>query len=81
VADDALDAEFALLAEAHTALARHARRFPRGRLAPEREALRVECLAARGERAAAETARTAFHRRFPGSVLGAAVDRAAVDAP
>ncbi|MFO0602467.1 MAG: hypothetical protein U0324_04795 [Polyangiales bacterium] len=62
-------------------LARHARRFPRGRLAPEREALRVECLAARGERAAAEAARTAFHRRFPGSVLGAAVDRAAGDAP
>jgi len=93
VGDEALAEELALLSEAHAtlargevaaaegALARHARRHPQGSLTPEREALRVECLAARGERAAAEAARASFHRRFPGSVLGAAVDRAVGDDP
>ena len=63
-------------AGASSTLAVHARRFPRGRLAPEREALRVRCAAAGGDAAAAEIARRRFHRRFPDSVLGAAVDRA-----
>jgi hypothetical protein len=91
VDDTDLDAELALIEQAHgalarsdfaaarAALARHAARHPRGRLTPEREALRVQCLAAQGERGAAETARQRFHQRFPASVLGAAVDRA-VDA-
>jgi hypothetical protein len=57
-------------------LAQHARRFPHGRLEPEREALRVQCAAARGDRDAAEAARRRFHQRFPDSVLGASVDRA-----
>ncbi len=85
--DQAFQAELALLERAMTAfgrddlagassaLALHARRFPRGRLAPEREALRVRCLAARGDVPAAEAARRRFHQRYPGSVLGAAVDR------
>jgi len=91
VDDSALDAELALIEGAHGALARgdttsaqadlarHARLHPRGRLTPEREALRVQCLAANGDRDAAEAARVRFHQRFPASVLGAAVDRA-VDA-
>lgn len=88
VTDPSLDAELALIEGAHAALARgdlavaeaeltrHARRHARGRLAPEREALRVEVLAAQGHRDAAEDARARFHQRFPRSVLGAAVDRA-----
>lgn len=88
VTDPSLDAELSLIEDAHAALARgdlagaeaeltrHARRHARGRLAPEREALRVEVLAAQGDRAAAEEARARFHARFPRSVLGAAVDRA-----
>lgn len=88
VTDPSLDAELALIEGAHAALARgdlagaeaaltrHARRHARGRLAPEREALRVEVLAAQGDFAAAEDARERFHARFPRSVLGAAVDRA-----
>lgn len=63
-------------AGASTALSQHARRFPRGRLSPEREALRVQCAAARGDREAAEAGRRRFHQRYPDSVLGAAVDRA-----
>lgn len=66
-------------AGAEAVLSQHARRFPRGRLAPEREALRVRCAVARGDRAAAEAARRRFHRRFSASVLGAEVDHA-VDA-
>ncbi len=61
---------------ATAALSQHARRFPHGRLEPEREALRVQCAAARGDREAASAARERFHRRFPDSVLGASVDRA-----
>ena len=88
VTDPSLDAELSLIEDAHAALARgdlagaeaeltrHARRHARGRLAPEREALRVEVLAAQGDRVAAEEARARFHARFPRSVLGAAVDRA-----
>jgi hypothetical protein len=63
-------------AGASAALSQHARRFPRGRLSPEREALRVQCAAARGDREAAEAGRRRFHQRYPDSVLGAAVDRA-----
>jgi hypothetical protein len=58
------------------ALSQHARRFPRGRLSPEREAMRVRCAAASGDPEAAEAARRRFHQRYPHSVLGAAVDRA-----
>lgn len=80
--------ELALLERAHAALSsddvsgassaltQHARRFPHGRLEPEREALRVQCAAARGDREAASAARARFHQRFPDSVLGASVDRA-----
>jgi hypothetical protein len=69
------------VAGASTALDQHARRFPRGRLSPEREALRVRCAAASGDPAAAEAARRRFHQRYPHSVLGAAVDRTVAGAP
>jgi len=93
VEDRALAAELALIEGAHGALsrgdaaaaqvtlARHARQHPQGAMTPEREALRVQCLAALGDRGAAEAARARFHRRFPASVLGAAVDRAVDAAP
>lgn len=89
--DDTLDDELGWIERARTALSRgelddaraalssHARLHPRGRLSPEREALRVQCAALRGDRAEALAARARFHARYPDSVLGAAVDRA-VDA-
>ncbi len=94
VADDtSLERELALIERAHVALsrgalsdadealARHARLHPRGRLRPEREALVVQRIAASGDRDAARSARDAFHRRFPASMLGPAVDRAVDDMP
>lgn len=79
--DDPFKAELALLQPAHVAyangdfvatlktLAEHARAFPQGRLAEEREALRVESLRHLGRREEAESAATAFAKRFPHSIL------------
>jgi len=50
-------------------LAEHARRFPSGRLAEEREALRVRALSSSGQGDAARRAAEAFAARFPRSVL------------
>jgi len=50
-------------------IAEHARRFPNGRLAEEREALRVRSLADSGRMADARRAVAAFGARFPRSVL------------
>ena len=47
----------------------HGRRFPNGRLAEEREALRVRSLAAAGRQGEARRAATIFAHRFPRSVL------------
>lgn len=58
-------------------LAEHARRFRDGRLAEEREALRVTALAELGRNAEARRAIAAFERRFPRSPLLAAVRRTA----
>jgi hypothetical protein len=54
-----------------TLIAEHAGRFPHGRLAEEREALRVRALAASGRVDEARRAGIAFADRFPRSVLGA----------
>ncbi len=93
VDDTSLERELALIERAHAALSRgalseadealsrHARLHPRGRLRPEREALVVQRIAASGDRAAALAARERFHRRFPASMLGPAVDRAVDDMP
>ena len=50
-------------------LAEHARRFPRGRLAEEREAVRVRSLAGLGLTIEARRAATMFANRFPHSAL------------
>jgi hypothetical protein len=50
-------------------LAEHGRRFPDGRLAEEREALRVRSLASSGHRGEARQALDGFASRFPRSVL------------
>ena len=50
-------------------VAEHARRFPNGRLAEEREALRVRSLAGAGRSEDARRATAAFAARFPRSVL------------
>jgi hypothetical protein len=58
-------------------LAEHARRFKDGRLAEEREALRVTALAELGRAREAHRAIAAFERRFPRSPLLPAVRRMA----
>ena len=78
---DARTAELALIQRAQAAyadgnlpnalqlLAEHGRRFPNGRLAEEREALRVRSLAGCGRSADARRALQAFADRYPHSVL------------
>ncbi len=56
-------------ASALTAIAAHARRFPGGRLAEEREALRVQALSGLGRAKEAQRAASAFRQRFPSSIL------------
>lgn len=63
-------------ADALTAIAEHAKRFPHGRLVEEREALAVQSLALAGDRAGALERSRRFHRAYPNSIFGAAVDRA-----
>jgi TolA-binding protein len=60
---------------AREALLEHARRFPAGQLAEEREALRVKTLLGLGRAQDARRAARAFEARFPDSVLGPAVTR------
>jgi hypothetical protein len=48
-------------------LAEHERRFPNGRLAEEREALRVQALSGMGRMEEAGRAAAAFRERFPGT--------------
>ncbi len=55
--------------EALVLVAEHARRFPNGRLAEEREALRVRSLASAEHGDEARRATAAFAARFPRSVL------------
>jgi hypothetical protein len=84
---DAARAELRLLRQARAAVARedyaaalppiaeHARRYKNGRLAEEREALRVKSLAGLGRTEEAHRAATAFRARFPRSVLLPAVSQ------
>jgi type IV secretory pathway VirB10-like protein len=76
-----IDTESELMRRAHSAYAErnfgnaltlvseHAKRFPRGVLSEEREALRVGSLSAAGRTAEARRAAAAFAQRFPRSVL------------
>ncbi|HVZ86508.1 MAG TPA: hypothetical protein VHG72_06045 [Polyangia bacterium] len=56
-------------------IAEHTRRFKNGRLAEEREALRVKSLAGLGRTGEARRAAAAFRSHFPRSVLLPAVSR------
>jgi hypothetical protein len=90
---DLARAELRLLRQARTAVARedyasalspiaeHARRFKDGRLAEEREALRVKALASLGRTEEARRAAAAFKARFPRSVLLPAVSRMPASGP
>jgi hypothetical protein len=80
---NAVDQELALLARAKAAVAKgnyttalttideHTRRFPKGRLREEREALRVTALWNSGQQARARRAAARFAESFPRSVLSA----------
>jgi len=52
-----------------SAIAEHQRLFPSGRLAEEREALRVKALLGLGRTAEAQRAGATFRSRFPKSAL------------
>jgi len=85
--------ELRLLRQARAAVARedytaalppiteHARRFKDGRLAEEREALRVKALAGLGRTEDARRVAAAFRARFPRSVLLSAVNRLSPSEP
>jgi len=62
--------------EALRAVADHARRFPSGQLAEERESLWIKSLVAAGEPDAARARAAEFHRRFPRSIFLPAIDAA-----
>ena len=86
--DTDLAAERALVDRARSAIARgqpdaaldavttHAKTFPKGRLAEERDALTVQALAQAGRANDARARAARFHVDFPHSVFGAAVDAA-----
>lgn len=90
---DAIRAELRLLRRARGAIIRedfsaalapiteHARRFQDGRLAEEREALRVKTLAGLGRTVEAERAAAEFKMRFPRSVLSPAVSKMPASRP
>ena len=63
-------------ASALAATAAHERRFPRGQLVEEREALRIVALAGARRAAEARAEAAAFHDRFPQSLLQKRVDGA-----
>lgn len=60
-------------AEALAVVGTHARRFPHGALSEERDAMRVEALAAAGRSDDARAAAAKFRAAYPDSVLTAAV--------
>jgi hypothetical protein len=62
-------------------IAEHARRFKNGRLAEEREALRVRALSGLGRTDDARHAADAFEARFPRSVLLPAVSKMPASGP
>ena len=57
------------------AVAEHQRRFPSGKLAEEREALRVKALLGLGRSEDAQRAGAGFRKRFPRSALGRRMDK------
>ncbi len=63
------------VADALAATDEHMRRFPRGRLAEEREVLAIQALLGSGNRAAAEARAERFRKSFPKSVFLPSLDR------
>jgi hypothetical protein len=63
------------------ALERHARRFPRGRLAPERESMWVQALVSAGRYDSAREHAARFRRAYPGSMFQSVVDAALREIP
>jgi hypothetical protein len=68
-------------ASALSSIAAHERRFPNGRLAEEREALRVKALRGLGRADDARRAAAEFRRQFPRSVLSSQMGEAPPAAP
>jgi hypothetical protein len=62
--------------EALAATAEHARRFPSGQLAAERDALYIQALVLEGHVEQARRETEDFHARYPNSVFGETVDMA-----
>lgn len=85
-----LEAEGELLQKGRTAMVRgdsegalaaveeHASRFPQGKLAEEREALRIQVLVSEDRDPEARAALGAFRRTYPRSLLGPALEEAVV---
>lgn len=83
-----LAAETAMIDRAHAALARsqaqtaldvaegHARRFPRGQLAENRESVAIQALVTLGRAVEARERAAAFHRRWPDGLFREQVDAA-----
>lgn len=65
-----------LASDALSATELHAKRFVRGRLAEEREAIAVQALVSKGDANAARARADRFRRTFPDSIFRAAVDSA-----
>jgi outer membrane protein assembly factor BamD (BamD/ComL family) len=63
------------------ALERHAHRFPRGRLAPERESMWVQALVSAGRYDSAREHAARFRRAYPGSMFQSVVDAALREIP
>jgi hypothetical protein len=59
-----------------TSLRRHARVFPQGQLAEEREALLIRALVGRGDHAQARQRARRFHKQHPRSLFSEVVDQA-----
>lgn len=68
-------------AAALASIGEHARRFPRGALSEERDALRVEALVAAARYGDASASAARFHAAYPGSLLTPAVDSALRENP
>jgi hypothetical protein len=62
--------------DAVAAAREHAQKWPRGYLAEEREVVLIQGLVAAGNQQEAEHRAAQFHRTFPKSILGPAVDAA-----
>jgi outer membrane protein assembly factor BamD (BamD/ComL family) len=66
---------------AYKAMLEHERRFPQGKLAEERDAIRIQALVGLGQPEAARLRADAFRKRYPESLLRPAVEHAVTENP